>query len=279
MADCTPFRLAQQVRAFRNQFLQDGARPFADVLPDQRIQDAFDQEGFSFRDGIYNPLVTLRLFRAQALAPDPSCRAAVARFRAERAADGLPVPSADAGGYCKARGRLPEAVRARLTRQAGQQRADVARPEWRWRGRRVLLADGSTARMPDSADNRHAYPPPAGPRHAVAFPILRFLVVLCLTTGALLDLALGPYQGKQTGENSLFRTLWDLLRAGEVVLGDRHFCSYFDVALLRQRGVDLVVRLHQRRPVNFRRGGRLGRDDRLVVWRRPPRPAWLDAAT
>src|SRR5262249_4258137 len=142
-----------------------------------------------------------------------------------------------------------------------------------------LRAEGWTARRPDTADNGAEYPPPPGPRHDVAFPILRFVVVLCLATGALLDLALGPYLGKQTGENSLFRALWGLLRAGDVVLGDRHFCSYFDVALLRQRGVDVVLRLHQRRPVDFRRGGRLGRDDRLVVWRRPPRPAWMDAAT
>src|SRR5262249_35809174 len=155
-----------------------------------------------FRNDIYNPLVTLRLFLAQALAPDPSCRAAVARFLAERAADGLPVPSADPGGYCKARGRLPEAVLARLARQAGTPLADDARPERRGRGRRVLLADGSTASMPDTADNRAEYPPPPGPRHDVAFPILRFVVVLCLATGALLDLALGPYLGKQTGENS-----------------------------------------------------------------------------
>jgi hypothetical protein len=279
MADCTPFRLAPQLRTLRYQFLQDGSGAFADLLPDQRIHDALDHEGVAFRNDIYNPLVTLRLFLTQILNPDPSCRAAVARFLAERATDGLPVPAADPGGYCKARARLPEAVLARLSRQTGTQLANEAPARWRWRGRRVLLVDGSTASMPDTADNRAAYPPPPGLRQAVAFPILRFVVVLCLATGALLDLALGPYLGKQTGENSLFRTLWDLLRADDVVLGDRHFCSYFDMAWLRQRGVDAVLRLHQRRPVNFRHGGRLGRDDRLVVWRRPARPAWMDEAT
>lgn len=279
MADCTPFRLAQHLRALQNQFLQDGSRAYADLLPDQRIRDALDHEGVTFRNALYNPLVTLRLFLAQALNPDPSCRAAVARFLAQRAADGLPVPSADPGGYCKARARLPEAVLARLSRQTGQQLANDARAEWRWRGRRVLLVDGSTASMPDTAETREAYPPPPGLRQAVAFPILRFVVVLCLASGALLDLAFGPYLGKQTGENSLFRTLWGLLHAGDVVLGDRHFCSYFDVALLAQRGVDVVLRQHQRRPTDFRHGGRLGRDDRLVVWWRPVRPAWMDEAT
>src|SRR5262245_5970887 len=114
MADCTPFRLAQQLRTLQNQFLQGGSRAFADLLPDQRIQDALLVEGVVFRNTLYNPLVTLRLFLAQTLAPDPACRATVARFLAEQTVDGLPVPSADPGGYCKARGRLPEAVLARL---------------------------------------------------------------------------------------------------------------------------------------------------------------------
>jgi len=279
MADCTSFRLAQHLRALRHQFLQDGSTAYADLLPDQRLHDALNQEGVTFRNVVYNPLVPLRLFLAQVLDPDGSCRAAVARFLAQRAADGLTVPAADPGGYCKARARLPEAVLARLARQTGQQLADDAQTEWRWRGRRILLVDGSPASMPDTTDNRAAYPPPSGLRQAVAFPILRFVVVRCLATGALLDLALGPYRGKQTGENSLFRTLWALLGAGDIVLGDRYFCSYFDVALLAGRSVDVVLRLHQRRVVDFRRGGRLGRDDRLVVWRRPARPAWMDEAT
>ncbi len=91
-----------------------------------------------------------------------------------------------------------------------------------------------------------------------------------------LELALGKYQGKQTGENALFRSLWDdAFEPDDVVLGDRYYCSYFDIAMLKQRGVDSVFRLHQRRPCDFRRGRRLGQEDQVVEWLRPERPEWM----
>jgi hypothetical protein len=71
--------------------------------------------------------------------------------------------------------------------------------------------------------------------------------LISLATGVVRDLALGPYQGKETGETALFGTLWGNLEAGEIVLGDRYFGSYFGVAGLSDRGVDVLFRMHQRR--------------------------------
>jgi hypothetical protein len=101
-------------------------------------------------------------------------------------------------------------------------------------------------------------------------------VVFCLACGAVLDAALGRYQGKQTGENALLRTLDGAVGEGDVVLGDRYFGGYFDLALWRGRGVDFVVRLHQLRRADFRRGRRLGRRDHVARWAKPQRPEWLD---
>ena len=80
-------------------------------------------------------------------------------------------------------------------------------------------------------------------------------------------------------ENTLFRSLWDSLDPGDVVLADRCYCSYFDIAMLNGRGIDVVFRLHQQRKCDFRRGRRLGREDQIVTWTRPGRPAWMDEAT
>jgi putative transposase len=91
----------------------------------------------------------------------------------------------------------------------------------------------------------------------------------------VLDAVLGKYEGKQTGENSLFRTLYDLLRADDVVLADRYFGGWFDLALLWQRGVHSVVRKHQLRTTDFRTGQRLGVNDHLVFWTKPQRPTWM----
>ena len=89
-------------------------------------------------------------------------------------------------------------------------------------------------------------------------------------------MAIGAYKGKETGETALFRTLMDRLKRGDVALGDRYFASYFGIAMLVQRGVDGLFRLHQKRKVNFQRGRRLGVEDHVVEWTKPQRPAWMD---
>jgi len=93
------------------------------------------------------------------------------------------------------------------------------------------------------------------------------------------DIAVGPYAGKETGETALLRQLLERFEPGAILLADRYFCSYFMIALLIERDVDFVTRVHQRRPVDFRRGRRLGKEDHLVEWQRPVRPSWMDQAT
>ena len=133
--------------------------------------------------------------------------------------------------------------------------------------------------MADTPANQRAYPQNPSQKPGLGFPIARFVVLFCLATGSALEMAIGQYSGKQTGENALFRSLWDELEPEDVVLGDRYYCSYFDLAMLKQRGVDGVFRLHQRRPCDFRRGRRLGKEDQIVTWFRPRRPDWMDEDT
>jgi hypothetical protein len=162
-----------------------------------------------------------------------------------------------------------------LARDTGHQVDEDAPSCWRWLGHRVLDVDGSTVTMADTKANQAEYPQQPGQKRGCGFPIARIVVVFSLAVGAVLDAALGPYQGKQTGENSLFRTLHDLLRAGDVVLADRYFSGWFDLALLWQRAVHSVVRKHQLRPTDFRTGRRLSHNDQLVCWAKPQRPAWM----
>jgi hypothetical protein len=133
--------------------------------------------------------------------------------------------------------------------------------------------------MPDTPANQKAYPQPKAQGIGLGFPLVRLVALISLATGVVRDLALGPYQGKETGETALFRTLWGNLEAGEVVLGDRVFGSYFGIAGLSERGVDGLFRMHQRRKFDFRRGRRLGVLDHVVSWSRPARPDWMDEAT
>jgi Transposase DDE domain len=250
--------------------------PFCDLLDDTLVQDVLRSEKVTFRDRVYNPIVTLWAFLSQVLSTDHSCRAAVTRLIAHRTARGQDPCSPETGSYCKARQRLPIGMFTRLVRLIAAGLQEHAPREWLWKGREVLLIDGSTVSMPDTEANQHVFPQAKTQAPGVGFPIARIVAVISLATGAVRDLALGPYKGKQTGENSLFRTLWDGLQAGEIVLGDRHFASFFGIVPLVERGVDGLFRMHQRRKYDFRRGTRLGIEDHVVIWIKPQRPGWMD---
>jgi len=137
------------------------------------------------------------------------------------------------------------------------------------------VVDGTTVALADTPANQLEYPQPRSQKPGVGFPPMRMVVPFALTTGAALDAAMGPYRGKQTGESAPFRGPHDRLEVGDVLLADRYYCSYFQLALVGERGCDAVFRMHQRRRVDFRRGRRLGPSDHVVTWAKPARPEWL----
>lgn len=248
---------------------------FAGLLAEDRILDAFGKASGLWQGWIYTPAVTIWVFLAQCLSADHSCREAVAGLIAWRLARGLRPCSAKTGAYCTARDEVPEAACSQLLRDTGCRVDEEAPADWRWLEHRVLDVDGSTFTMPDTPANQAEYPQMASQRRGCGFPIARIVVVFSLAVGTVLEAALARYQGKQTGENSLFRTLHPLLKEGDVVLADRYFSGWFDLALIRQRGAHVVVRKHQLRATDFRTGQRLGKDDHLVCWKKPQRPKWM----
>lgn len=278
MPDSTPTRTRRQIQTLRARIARADGLAFADLLPADRIEAALQAEGVGWRHKVFTPLVTLWAFLAQVTGPDGCCRAAVARVLAWLVGCGCPCRPTT-GGYCKARGRLPEGLPRRLACDTGRALHQQANCGWRWRGRRVKVADGTTISMPDTVANQRAYPQPDAQESGLGFPIVRAVVVFCLATGAALDAALGRYRGKRTGEAALLRQLGDAFEPGDVVLGDRTFSGFYELAFWQSRGVDAVVRLHQARRADFRTGRRLGREDHVVVWSRPDRPEWVDDAT
>jgi hypothetical protein len=275
----TARRRTRQIDLLRTQFAQADGLAFADVLPAEQLEQALREEGAVWRDIVYSPLLTLWAFLGQVISPDGSCRAAVARVLAWLVCRGERPCTPATDPYCKARRRLPEALLRRLTRQTGRAVHAQAPQGWLWKGRRVKVADGTTVSMPDTPANQAVYPQLTSQQPGVGFPIARMAVVFCLACGTVLDAALGRYQGKRTGETALLRSLEDAFEPDDVLLADRYFGGYFDIAWWQQRQVDVVVRLHQRRRFDLRRGRRLGPDEHVVTWSRPARPEWLDEAT
>jgi hypothetical protein len=263
-------------------FLHEDGLPFATVLPAEQVRQACRDEGVDFgatARAVYNPAVVLWTFLSQVLGTDKSCRAAALRVLVLVVALERGPCSTDTGLYCRARAKLPAVLLQRLTYNVADQLEQAVPEHWLWKGRPVALADGTTVTAPDTPENQARWPQPPTQQPGLGFPMIRLVVLLSLATAAVGGLEMGPYEGKETGETALLRTLLHRLAPHTVLLADRFYCSYFLVALLAARGVDVVFRLHQRRDVDFRRGRRLGRDDHLVVWQRPPRPAWMDPET
>jgi hypothetical protein len=279
MSHFTSTRYHRQLRTLRTQFALTEGLPFADLLPAEKIDNALREEKVRWRDSVYTPLLTLWAFLSQVISPDGSCRAAVARVLAWLVSRDEPACSPKTDPYCKARQRLPEALLRRLARESGRTLQQQAREPWLWRGRRVKIADGTTVSMPDTEANQSAYPQSRTQKPGLGFPIARVVVVFCLATGAVLEAALGPCRGKRTGENALLRSLADGFEPGDVLLIDRYFGGWFDLALWQARGVDVVGRLHQLRRADFRKGRQLGPRDHAVLWPKPPRPKWLDPSS
>ncbi len=221
-------------------------------------------------------MTTLSLFIGQALSADGACQDAVARHLSERAALGAQQCSLNTGPYCRARERLSLDLIVELQRQVGLRMEQHQPACWRWRGRSVKLLDGTTVSMPDTKANQQAYPQSREQKPGLGFPLARLVALISLGSGAVLNWAMSACKGKGTGEQALFRELFDSLDVGDVVIADRFHCTYFTLAMLAGRGVDVVARQHARRLHDFRRGKRLGRADHIVQWQRPHRPEWMD---
>jgi Transposase DDE domain len=259
-----------------------GEQSFHEVLTAERIEQIASEEQVCFgaaETDVYSVPVTLWAFLCQVASASKSCVAAVARVMALLAVLGRSPCHAGSGAYCKARAKLPEKFLQRLAYEVGMNLEDRAPDSWRWRRHRVIMVDGSSLSMPDTAANQLAYPQPRSQRPGVGFPLVRWVVLIGLATGAVLGSAIGRWRGKQTGETALLRSLFDRFRPGDVMLADRYYCSYWQIAMALDRGIHVVFRKHQLRHTDFRRGERLGHDDHVVTWSKPQRPEWMDQET
>jgi hypothetical protein len=216
------------------------------------------------------PVTTIWGFLSQVLSDDHSCRDAVTRIIAHRAASGLKVCSPSTAGYCNARARIPTAALGRLAKHTAQQLQAGLPDGWKWNGRSVFIADGSHVSMPDTPKNQARYPQPVVQQPGLGFPLARIAVLLSLSTGACQDLAIAPYAGKGTGETTLLRQMYTSLSPGDVVVADALFDNYFLACELRWRGIELVAGVQAERVESRTVESRPDGD--IIVWQRPNKP-------
>jgi hypothetical protein len=264
-------------------FLSGEGLPFAEILSAERIARIFTRHDCSFGlHGVYTTAITVWSFLSQVLrdGKEASCQAAVARVVSYCEGQGLDTPTADTGDYCRARAKLSVAALRELSCDVADQLEQEADESWLWKGKHhAKLIDGFTFTMPDTPENQVRYPQQKAQQPGVGLPIARAVAIVSLATACVMDLTMGPYQGKETGESALLRSMLGSLAAGDIAVMDRYYCSFMMIALLLSQGTHTCARKHHLRHSDFRRGKRLGKYDHLIVWTRPQRPKWMDEAT
>jgi hypothetical protein len=260
--------LGRRVESLRQQSLCHLERLLAPYLPPGLLSQA--DEGANSRERIYSVRRTFFGFLYQVLKPDTSCREIVRQIQALFALHDAGQVDENTSAYCQARKRLALDTLCRLrvgVAAAGEKMAQ------RWHGFRPKAIDGTTVSAPDTLKNQRAYPQSRSQKPGCGFPLIRLLGIFSLSTGMLLDYAKG---NKYRHEMSLLWKLLDRLKPGDLAVADRGFCSYVLIALLLRQDVQSLFRLHQARPADLRHGKRLGKNDRLFTWLKPPqRPRWL----
>ena len=256
--------------AVRARFARNEGLPFADILTEASIRDVLNEHGVQFRDRVFSPVTTIWGFLSQVLSEDHSCRDAVSRIIAHRAANGITVCSPNTASYCSARSRIRTKVLSTLATRTAQELQTSIADQWKWNGRSVFIVDGSSVSMPDTPENQAVYPQPPNQKPGLGFPLARIAVLLSLATGACHDLAIAPYKGKGTGETSLFRQMYDTLKPGDVVLADALFDDYFLTWELCTRGIDIVACAQYERVRSQVTQSRP--DDDIIIWERPNKP-------
>ena len=266
--------------------------PLGSLGGSERINQLFAQAGHVWRDRVLNPATTLGLFMLQVLHGNT----AITHLRH------LCKTEVCSSSYCDARARLPlvmfVSVIEQLCRDCIRYTQDAAatlldNPS-AWLGRRVLIADATTVTAPDTPALQVLWPQPSVQKSGCGFPMIKLLGLLDLATGMIVQLSMFCLA---THEMSQAAAMTAMLRPGDVLLGDRGFCSFAHLALLALKKIDAVFRVHQKQIVDFtpnrahqRRGKkrhvrgrptsrfvrRLGKDDQLVQWVKPPKkPTWM----
>jgi hypothetical protein len=259
--------------------IKDDVRAF---VPDEAIRAACRAAGHDWRERKFGPVETVHLFVLQVL----HFNTAMTHLRH------LAGHAVNAAAYCEARMRLPlDVLRSLLRESAAAAAAEAAASaKHLWCGLRVFLVDGSSTIAPDTPASQRAFGQPSNQKAGCGFPVPKILALFDAVSGMVLEALCLPLF---THEQSDVWRLHPMLGKGDLLVGDRGFCSYVHLAMLDLRGVLGLFRMHQRQIVDFRphrkprrkgqRGRprsrfvrRLGKCDQLVAWIKPKqRPRWM----
>lgn len=246
-----------------------------DVAPVRQVRKGKPvRENYEPRERIFNQWRTFWIFLGQTLSWTQSCSEAVKKAQAWLWHSEKKELSSNTAGYCQGRNRLNQKYLDKINQDVIEQHQNHSPFNLLWCGRNVKTTDGSSLSMPDTEKNQQLYPQPSGQKKGCGFPVMRIVATFCLASGMLLDCRKGSLD---VHERTLWREGWECYKEKDVALADCGFCSYADYHLLKEKKVDSVMRLHQRRKEK-EIIKKFNKNDYLVRWQKPKksqRPNWM----
>ena len=241
--------------------------PFPELLKIDELDEIVKNMKIEFNNSIFTPVVTLLAFIAQVLDSDGSCRQTVSRIISQMSLISTGrLPSQNTAAYCKARLRLPLSFLWKVIEWTTKRIDSQVETSNLWLGRhKVRIVDGSSCQTPDTDANRNEFGLPGSVKLGCGLPVLFFVAIFSLETGLLQYL---QFTQKGSHERHSFRKLITNLSPEEVILGDRGFCSFTDILLIKQQGAECIFRIFNRKP-DYQTGERLGKQDHIVEWEKP----------
>ena len=259
-------KLADEKARIRQHSISQLGDCFGHFIPAKALENRLD--GAFSRRRLFSKENTFWAFFSQILDADGGCQEVVRKVQALAATRSMPVPSASTSAYCQARSKLDPVELENILAHTAQDLQQQGRSRW-WKDRRVVVVDGTGVSMADTHANQEDWPQPNSQKPGCGFPQARICACFCLQTGGLLSYRMGHHKN---AELPLLRQQWDSFNSGDIFLGDKGFCSYYDVWQFNKRGVDSVITLARRTPVAAASAvAVLGPDDLLIQW---PKPVW-----
>ena len=146
--------------------------------------------------------------------------------------------------WCQARSKLPQALWPALLERSKQRLVRFVGHHYLYCGRPVFFIDGSTVSMPDEPELAKTFGY-ANTKHGLSrFPVARLTFLVRAGVQAVCDYKIGHYR---TGEDAQFHQMWPQIPNGAICLFDKKFCSFYNLAKLRQRRTSIISPLHQKR--------------------------------
>lgn len=258
--------LAEKTEQLKQKSFSQLGECFGKFIPAQHLRPA--KSGLQSRRRFFSKENTFWAFFSQVLDADGGCKEAVRKLQAFAAMRSKSLPSSSTAAYCQARKNLDQSSLEAILQHTSAQLQTISDPG-RLNGRRVVVVDGTGVSMPDTAENQLAWPQQRNQKPGCGFPQAAICACFCLQTGALLSYELG---NKKSHELPMLRKQWNTFKPGDIFLGDKGFCSYYDVSSFKDRGVDSVITLARRIPVTEAKSVKvLGDDDLLIEWKKPVR--------